>query len=266
MTNIALYNEMYQAGYEIACKNHNSDMADDMLSMCKISNETRYEIACKYDFKEEITHVANYIDTDTAFIIACQAGNVDIAFEIYEKNMDYFSSIKHEGKVLSAMLCAYKNKHYDLIFEFVEIYTTTDDMISALFRHIITNLANDKIVGQQFIDSILANVPIDIAFKVACNCHDNRIVDSLLQNDKINLRECFQSACINGNEYVVKKLRDSCRWHYNDMLELTCKYTKNLNIIEMLVDYGADNIAECKVIADTANFRDAVKFFNDIGF
>ena len=266
MSNAALYNEMYQAGYEIACKNRNSEMADDMLSMCKISNLMRYEIACKHDFKEEIIKSRKGLDKDDMFRISCEVGNINEAFDIYEQNIDYIDF----GNISFALHNAYNNEQYALVLKFVKIYELSDLLILDLLRSAIkTSLNSDKRSikkEHEYIDALCSHLQPNDIFKLACSCHDKRLVDSLLNNDSLNKQECFISACLSGNNYVVSQLRDQCRWHYNSSLELVCRHTKNLSTVKLLVDYGADNISECKELAKSSGFNEAVNFFSEIGF
>ena len=275
MSTTALYNEMYQAGYEIACKNHNLAMVNNILSICEISNELRYEIACKYAFKEEMARALPNIDIDTSFKIACETGNINEAFEIYEKNINYIGDKKREGLVFTALHGAYNNKQYKLILKFVKIYAVSVMILKDLLGIAICTSLSAVVMESgvrsmkkeyAYIDKLQTYIPLDIVFKIACNYFDNRIIDSLLKDDKLDKQKCFASACLNGNEYVVIRLRDSGRWLYNESLLSVCQYTKYLNIVKLLVDYGADNIAECKIMAETANFKEAVDYFTEIGF
>ena len=254
----ALYNEIYQYGYDVACKNRNAELAKTMYSKCKMSNETRYYIACKHDFDVEIKASRATVKMLNRFVIACESGNINEAFDIYEQNMDEI----HACDLKAALHAAHDQKHYPLILKFVKIYNVNGATIVSLIRKAISD---DGDGDHAYIDELISYIKPMEAFQVACDVGCNRITDYLLKST-IDKRQCFIHACLSGNSHVVKQLRWPCCWHYNVALDLVCSHTKHINIVELLVDYGADNIAECKTLAESKGFDAASNFFKIVGF
>ena len=264
-TGTELYVSMYKYGYDIACRNNDAYMMADMLKKNAITKLEQYEIACKHNNADVLDSLRDSLDPNKMFVIACNTGNKTEAMELYE--LYYLMAEKISNDTLfNAFVVAYESGHHDIISGFDEIYELDEKVMSDLLilnileaSDINVDLATKLISYVDFTDSATVSM-----FFEARN--DVRVIENMLSLRKMTRHPCFINACLWNNEKIVNHLRDSCRWHNNSALEMVCKQTKNLRIVDMLADYGADNLAECKAIAVERKWLDAIKVFESFGF
>ncbi len=263
MNTTALYCDMYEYGYGLACEHNNANMMDDMLKRNPLSYVKQYSIACIYNNKNVIEYVSKFLSHNDQFIIACEAGNEAAAFSVFEEH--YLTERRMTIQaVIEGLRVAYDNKHYNLISKFDEIYETNEDVMPVVVKRIIKNKIDPT--NHKFVSKLVKYLPVMDLWEIIGTCENLNIIDDLISLDRVTKKHCFMSACLHGNINIIKHVHDSCRWYYNEGLKSACETSKYLDVVKLLVDYGADNIIECKEMVIKSNWIDAVKYFESIGF
>ncbi len=260
-----LYVSMYKYGYDIACKNNDAHMMADMLKKNAITELEQYEIACKHNNAAVLNALRGSLDPNKLFIIACGLGNKTEAMELYELYYLMAENINN-NTLFNAFIVAYEAGHSDIISGFDEIYELDEKVMSDLLILVILKDPNfDVELATNLIPHVDFTKPTTVGMFFEA-CTNVRMIKNVISLGKMSLHDCFINACLWDNAKIAKHLLDSCRWHYNEALELVCMQTKNLRILDMLADHGADNLIECKAIVVERKWLEAVRVFESFGF